>query len=96
MLQLLSDKQKARLIVDVLFVVAIFLLPWWVILPALFVASFFFLYFVEFVLFVLLLDLLYGITEHTFFGHHLPVVLIALVVFVLIEPLKERLIWDTN
>lgn len=96
MSELLSKRQKARVLADVLFFGALFLLPWWILLPTLFAGLFLFSYFIEFVVFILLLDLLYSIPEYSTAGTHFPLLLLALAVFIVAEPLKERLILDTR
>ncbi len=96
MSELLSFHQKLRICVAITFFIAIFLVPWWILIPALFIGLFYFSYFIEFVIFAVLLDLLYGTGKYSFFGFHISIPLLTLIIFIVIEIIKDRLIFDNH
>jgi ABC-type multidrug transport system permease subunit len=96
MLDLLSKQQKMRVLVDVGLFISLFLLPWWLVFPAFIFSLFYFAYFFEFVFFVLLFDLMYGTHSFSIFGHMIPVALLALVLFIVVELSKEYLAFNNR
>jgi ABC-type multidrug transport system permease subunit len=96
MSDLLSKQQKVRVLVDVGLFISLFLLPWWLVLPTLLFFVFYFAYFCEFVFFMLLLDLMYGTHLFSIFGYMVPVALLALVLFIVVELSKEYLAFNNR
>lgn len=93
MLELLNSNQKKRVILDLFLLLVLFMFQWWIFVPLLFVGLVMFPSFLEFVIFALLLELLYG-TDRLFFGIQLYLPIGALIVLIIVELVRERLLFD--
>jgi len=82
---------KRRIIGALILLLAILFLPYWVYIPLLFIATVLFPLYWEAVLFGFLIDVLYG-QGHSWLLS--PTALAALVILIVLLPLRERLRWQ--
>ena len=80
-----------RIIVDLILLLAIFIMPWWLSLLLIIAAIFYFNTFYESVIFAILLDGFYGIPGLTFYGINAFFTTVIGVIFILLIFLKPRL-----
>jgi len=79
-----------RILYDLLILIAIFLLPWWLIIATCLLLAFYFEFYFEFVLFSLIFDLIYAPISLFLGVYYLTIV--TLLFFVVVEFLKRRVI----
>lgn len=87
----MGQNLKTRIILDILIIFSIALLPWWFTTILIVVGIFLFELFYEALLFGLIIDSLSGIPRELFFGKSFIYLLIIIILFVIINWLKNRL-----
>lgn len=80
--------RKRRILASIMVLGAIIFLPYWIYLPLLLTAMALLPFYWEAIIFGFLIDVLYGPDMHRLFS---PAALSALVILVLLLPLRERL-----
>lgn len=84
---------ERRLFIDLVLLISVFVLPWWLTLLAAILSVFLFSHYIEAIVIALMIDLLYGFGDVVAIGIKLPAFSIIVLVYVVAIPLKRRLIF---
>lgn len=84
---------ERRLFMDLVLLVSLFVMPWWLTLLAAITFVFFFEYYIEALLIALLIDTMYGFGNTMVTGLRVPAFSSAVLVYLVSVPLKRRLIF---
>ena len=80
-----------RIIGSVLILIFIFVMPYWIYIPFLFIGIILFPFFWEGIVFVFLIDVVYGGTVETFANFISPLAVFVLIALIVMLPVRESL-----
>ncbi|HNU95556.1 MAG TPA: hypothetical protein PLZ70_00600 [Candidatus Paceibacterota bacterium] len=82
-----------RILFDLIILIAIFILPWWINIPLLFIAIFSFRNFYEFLLFSAIIFAVYSVPDGRLISNQYFYLALVSSVFILIELFKRQIIF---
>ncbi len=80
-----------RITADIILLLSVLFLPWWVTIILALALTFYFEFYYEFIIAAILIDMLYGVPQEWSFNLPLEYSIFSIVVFMLIQWVKTRL-----